>query len=70
MHSPRKKPKRRLTRRDKGKKKMSEYGTERGELDRRESDSKKSDDGRSKAKSTSARKALTSAIEQLRRSTR
>ena len=45
---------------------MMEYGTDRDESDRRESDSEKSEEGPSKANG----KASTSANEQLRRSTR
>ena len=44
---------------EKGKKKMSEYGTNRGESDRRKSDSEKSDEEPSRVKSASAKKALT-----------
>ena len=51
VHSPRRKPRRRLTRKEKGKKKMPKYGTDRGESDQRESDSEKSDGGSSRAKS-------------------
>ena len=69
MHSPCWKPRRRLTRKEKGKKKMPEYGSETDELDQRESDFEMSEDGPSKAKSASARKASTSANEKLRRST-
>ena len=57
-------------RKEKGKKKVSDYGTDRNESDRLESDSEKSDDGPSRAKSASAEKASTSANEQLCRSTR
>ena len=53
----------------KRKKKIPEYGTDRDESDRRESASEKSDDGPSRAKSVSAKKASTPANEQLRRST-
>ena len=70
MHSTRRKPGRRLTRKEKGKKKVSDFDTDRRESDRRESDSEGSGDGSSKAKSASAEKASTSANEQLRRSTR
>ena len=70
VHSPCRKPRRRLTRKEKGKKKVSDYGTDRNESDRRESDSEDTGDGSSKAKSTSAEKASTSADERLRRSTR
>ena len=69
MHSPCWKPRRRLTRKEKVKKKMLEYNTDRDESDRRESDSEKSNDGPSRAMSTSAKKASTSANEQLRQST-
>ena len=69
MQSPRRKPRRRLTRKEKGKKKMPEYGSETDELDQRESDFEMSEDGPSKAKYASARKASTSANEKLRRST-
>ena len=54
---------------EKGKKKMSEYDTENGVSDQHESDSEKCDDGLSRAKSALAKKASTSANEQLRRST-
>ena len=70
VHSLRGKPRRQLTRKEKGKKKMLEYDTNRGELDRRESDSKKSNDGPLRVKSASAKKASTLANEKLRRSTR
>ena len=66
MHSLRKKPRKPLTCRKKEKKKISEYGTERDESDRCESYSEKSEDGPSKVKSASDRKASTSANEQLR----
>ena len=69
MHSPRRKPRRRLTRKEKGKKKMPEYGTDRSESNQRESDSEKSDDGSSRPKSVSAEQASTLANENLRRST-
>ena len=39
VHSPRRKPRRRLMRKEKGKKKVSDSGTDRNESDRRESDS-------------------------------
>ena len=67
--SPCRKPRRRLTRKEKGKKYMPEYDTYRDESDQRESDSEKSDERPSRAKSTSAKKASTSANEQFRRST-
>ena len=57
MHSPRKKPRRRLTRKEKGKKKVSDSGTDRNESDRRESDSEGTCDGSSKVKSASTEKA-------------
>ena len=55
MHSPRRKPRRRLTRKEKGKKKVSDSDTDRNESDRRESDSEGTDDGSSK---TSANERL------------
>ena len=70
MHSPQRKPRRRLTRKEKGEKKVSDSGTDRRELDRREFDSEETGDGSSKVKSTSADKASTSANEPLRQSTR
>ena len=57
-------------RKEKGKKKVSDYDTDRNESDRRESNSEESGDGSSRAKSASAKKASTSANEQLRRSSR
>ena len=45
VHSPRRKPRRWLTRKEKGKKKMPEYGMDRNKSDRYESDSEESDDG-------------------------
>ena len=65
VHSSRRKLRGRLTRNEKGKKKMSVYDTDKDESDRRESDSEKSDDGPSRAKSMSASKASTLANEQL-----
>ena len=65
VHSPRNKPRRRLTRKENGKKKMPEYDSERDESNRCESDSEKSEYGPSKAKSASAKKVSTSANEQL-----
>ena len=70
MHSLRRKPRRRLTHKEKGKKKVSDYSTDRKESDRRESDSKGTGDGSSKVKTASTEKALTSANERLRQSTR
>ena len=70
MHSPRRKPRRQLTRKEKGKKIVSNSGTDRNESDRRESDSEGTGDGSSKMKSASTEKASTSANERLRRSTR
>ena len=69
VQSLRKKSRRRLARKGKGKKKMLEYGTERDELDQRESESEKNEDRPSKAKSSSTKNASTSANEKLRRST-
>ena len=65
MHSPLRKPRRQLTRKEKGKK-VQDYGRDRNESDRRESDSEESNDGSSTAKSASAEKTSTSANEQLR----
>ena len=45
MHSLRPKPRRRLMRKEKGKKKISEYDTGRNESDRNESDSEKNKGG-------------------------
>ena len=60
VHSLCIKPRRWLTCKEKGKKKMTKYDT-----DRRKSDSKKSYDGPSTSKFSSAKKALTSANEHL-----
>ena len=49
---------------------MPEYGMNRDESDQSESDSEKSKEGPSKVKSASAKKACTSANDQLCRSTR
>ena len=45
VHSPRRKLRRRLTRKEKVKKKMSEYSTDKDELDRSKSDSAMNKDG-------------------------
>ena len=45
VYSPRRKPRRRFTRKEKGKKKVSDSGTDRNELDRCESDSEGTGDG-------------------------
>ena len=66
VHSPRRKPRRQLTRKEKGKKKVSDCGTDGNESIRRESDSEGTVDGSSKAKSASTEKASTSANERLR----
>ena len=70
VHSPCRKPRRWLTRKEKGKNKVPDYDTDRKESYRRESDFEESDDGSSRAKSTSAEKASTSANEQLHQTTR
>ena len=70
VHSPHRKPRRRLTSKEEGKKKIPDYGTDKDEADRHKSDSEKSDGGPSKARPALARKASTSAIEHLRRFTR
>ena len=49
---------------------MSEYDTDQDDSDRSESDSKKNKDGPSEMKSESANRALKSAEQKLRRSTR
>ena len=69
VQSPRRKPTRRLTLKEKGKKKMSEYGTERDESDRHESDSEKNEDEPSETKFVSTKKVSKSANEQSRQST-
>ena len=69
MHSPRPKLRRPLTCKEKGKKKMPEYGTEKEESDRSISNTGENEDRPSKTKSESAKKALKSANEKLRRST-
>ena len=51
LHSPRKKPRRRLTCKEKRKKKVSDFGTDRNESERRESNYEGIGDGSSKAKS-------------------
>ena len=60
------KPRRRLTRKEKGKKKVSDYGMDRNESDQHEPNSEENGDGTSRAKSASAEKASTSAYERLR----
>ena len=70
MHSPQRMPRKGLTCKEKGKKKVLNSSTDRNESDRRVSDSEDSGDGPLRAKSTSAEKALTSANGQLRRSSR
>ena len=70
MHSPSRKPRRRLTRKEKGKKKVSDSGMDRNESDRRDSNSKENGDGTPIAKSALVKKASTSANELLRRPTR
>ena len=69
VHFPPRKPMIRLTHKEKGKKKVSDFGMDRRESDQRESDSEDSGDGSSRVKSTSAAKASTSANEQLHRFT-
>ena len=75
MHSPRRKLRRRLTRKEKGKKKVSDSSRDMKESvrrgsDRRGSDSEGTGDRSSKAKYATAEKASTSANERVRRSTR
>ena len=67
--SPCKKSRRRLTRKEKGKKKLLDYDTDRNESDRRASRSEESDDRSSRAKFATT-EVSTSGNEQLRRSTR
>ena len=57
VHCPRRKSRRQLTRKEKGKKKLSDSGTDRNESDRRESDFEGTGDGSSKVKSASTEKA-------------
>ena len=57
VHSPCRKSRRRLTCKEKGKEKMSGYGANRDKSDRRESDSEKRNEGPSRVKSVSAKKA-------------
>ena len=70
VHSPRRKPRRRFTRKEKGKKKVSDADTKKNESDRRESDSEASHDESSGEKSAPAEKTSTSGNERLRRSAR
>ena len=70
VETQRRKPRRKLTCKEKGKKKVSDSGTDRNESDRRESDSEGNGDGSSKVKFVSTEKASTSANVRLRRSTR
>ena len=68
VFSQRRKPRRRLTHKEKGK--MQDHGMDRNGSDRRASDSEESDDDSSRAKSTSPEKVSTSGNKQLHRSTR
>jgi hypothetical protein len=70
VHSPRSKPRSRFTRKEKGKKKVSDSDTQRDESHRRESDSEAQGVGTSGEKSTSVEKTSTSGNERLRGSTR
>ena len=58
MHSLHKEPRRRFTCKEKGKMKMSEYGTKASTLDRRESDTIKSDNGPQEARLESTKRAI------------
>ena len=70
MHSPCQKPRRWLTHKEKGKKKVSDSSTDRNESDRCEFESEGTGDRSSKVKSASTEKASTTANERLRRSSR
>jgi hypothetical protein len=70
VHSPRKQPKRQFTRKEKGKRKVSDSDTQRDESHRRESDSEAQGAGTSGEKSVLVEKISTSGNERLRRSTR
>ena len=70
VHSPCRKPRRRLTRKEKGKKKVLDSGTDRSESDRRESDSEENGDGTSKSNSASAEKASTLASDHVKSNVR
>ena len=69
VQSPRRKPRKRLTCKEKGKKKMSKFENLEGTSDQSDSDEAMSEDGPSELRSKSAKRALKSAIEKLRRST-
>ena len=60
---------RRLTCKEKGKKKMPDYGTDKDKSDQSESDTEKNVDGRSESKSESAKRALKLVNEKAYRST-
>ena len=68
--SPRKEPRRRFTRKEKGKKKMPEFETGHDESDRCASDSGKQKGGSSTKKTETAKKGLKPGNGELRRSTR
>ena len=70
MLSPRKEPRRRFTRKEKGKKKMPEFETGHDESDRCASDSGKEEGGSSATKNEPAKKGLKSGNGELRRSSR
>ena len=65
MLSLRKEPWRRFTRKEKGKKNMPEYDTDRDESDRSESVSRKNEEGPLETESESAKRALKSTKEKL-----
>ena len=69
MLSPFKEPRKRFTRKKKGKKKMSEYATGRDKSDRSEFDFGRNEDGPLGMKSESAKRALQLANTKLRQST-
>ena len=59
--SSRQKPRRQITRKDKGKINMLEYGTKAGALDHSESETARSGDGPTESRSESAKRAIKSA---------
>mgnify|MGYP000072978367 CR=1 FL=1 len=70
MQSPRRKSRRRLTRKQKGKMKAPEYGTETETSNQRESDMATGKDVPPRVRSESGERATKSATQKLRRSTR
>ena len=70
MHSPRRKFRRWLTRKEKGKKKMLKCGTDKDDSDQSDSNSEKNEDEPSEMKSESAKRAFRSTKLKLHQSTR